>query len=90
MIEHNLDVIKTADWIIDLGPEGGPRGGEVIAQGTPEQVTRVKASHTGPLPGAAAGDPGKIPAYPRLLGARPGTKSRVEIPPQGEATRSLC
>ena len=47
MIEHNLDVIKTADWVIDLGPEGGPSGGGLVAQGTPEQVARVKASHTG-------------------------------------------
>ena len=47
VIEHNLDVIKTADWVIDLGPDGGDRGGELIAEGTPEQVAKVKASHTG-------------------------------------------
>ncbi|HRH81004.1 MAG TPA: excinuclease ABC subunit UvrA [Thiobacillaceae bacterium] len=47
VIEHNLDVIKTADWVIDLGPEGGEGGGEIIAQGTPEQIVRDKASHTG-------------------------------------------
>ncbi len=47
VIEHNLDVIKTADWIIDLGPEGGDKGGKIIAKGTPEQVAGVKASHTG-------------------------------------------
>jgi len=47
VIEHNLDVIKTADWIIDLGPEGGDKGGQVIATGTPEQVTRNKKSYTG-------------------------------------------
>jgi excinuclease ABC subunit A len=47
VIEHNLDVIKTADHVIDLGPEGGPAGGDVVARGTPEQVARVKASHTG-------------------------------------------
>jgi excinuclease ABC subunit A len=47
IIEHNLDVIKTADWIIDLGPEGGDRGGEVIAVGTPEQVAKVTKSYTG-------------------------------------------
>jgi len=47
VIEHNLDVIKTADWIIDLGPEGGDAGGRVVAVGTPEQVAQVAESHTG-------------------------------------------
>jgi excinuclease ABC subunit A len=47
IIEHNLDVIKTADWLIDLGPEGGAGGGQIIAQGTPEQVSKSKASFTG-------------------------------------------
>jgi excinuclease ABC subunit A len=47
VIEHNLDVIKTADWIVDLGPEGGERGGSVVAQGTPEEVARAAGSHTG-------------------------------------------
>ncbi|EGQ9883371.1 TPA: excinuclease ABC subunit UvrA [Vibrio vulnificus] len=46
VIEHNLDVIKTADWIIDLGPEGGQGGGEIIAQGTPEDVAQIEGSHT--------------------------------------------
>jgi excinuclease ABC subunit A len=46
VIEHNLDVIKTADWIIDLGPEGGEGGGEVVAMGTPEHVAHVPQSHT--------------------------------------------
>jgi len=52
VIEHNLDVIKCADWVIDLGPEGGEGGGAVIAQGTPEQVAKVKASYTGQFLGA--------------------------------------
>jgi excinuclease ABC subunit A len=47
VIEHNLDVIKTADWIIDLGPEGGSKGGYIVAEGTPEDVVKVKESHTG-------------------------------------------
>ena len=47
VIEHNLDVIKTADWIIDLGPEGGSRGGTVIAEGTPEAVAESPHSYTG-------------------------------------------
>jgi excinuclease ABC subunit A len=47
VIEHNLDVIKTADWIVDLGPEGGAGGGQIIAEGPPEQVADAPASHTG-------------------------------------------
>jgi excinuclease ABC subunit A len=47
VIEHNLDVIRCADWVIDLGPEGGAGGGRIVAQGTPEQVARVNASYTG-------------------------------------------
>jgi excinuclease ABC subunit A len=47
VIEHNLDVVKTADWVIDLGPEGGEAGGQIIAAGPPEEVARVGASHTG-------------------------------------------
>src|SRR5258706_479803 len=47
VIEHNLDVIKTADWIIDLGPEGGERGGNLVAAGTPEEICKVPSSHTG-------------------------------------------
>ncbi|MFZ1243612.1 MAG: excinuclease ABC subunit UvrA, partial [Azonexus sp.] len=47
VIEHNLDVIKTADWIVDLGPEGGDGGGRILVSGTPEQVAKCKGSHTG-------------------------------------------
>ena len=47
VIEHHLDVIKSADWVIDLGPEGGDRGGQVVAQGTPEDVAKAKGSFTG-------------------------------------------
>jgi excinuclease ABC subunit A len=47
VIEHNLDVIQSADWIIDLGPEAGEDGGQIVAQGTPEQVAATKGSHTG-------------------------------------------
>ena len=47
VIEHNLDVIKTADYIIDIGPEGGDKGGTIVAQGTPEQVAENKKSYTG-------------------------------------------
>jgi excinuclease ABC subunit A len=47
IIEHNLDIIKVADWIIDLGPEGGDRGGELVIEGTPEELCKSKASYTG-------------------------------------------
>jgi excinuclease ABC subunit A len=47
VIEHNLDVIKTADWLIDLGPEGGSGGGKIVAEGSPEKITQSSASHTG-------------------------------------------
>ena len=63
IIEHNLDVIKTADWVIDLGPEGGEAGGKVVAQGTPEQVMRSRRSFTGQ-------------ALAKVLPARPGTSGR--------------
>jgi excinuclease ABC subunit A len=47
VIEHNLDIIKSADYVVDLGPEGGEEGGEVVARGTPEQIARAKNSFTG-------------------------------------------
>jgi len=47
IIEHNLDIIKVSDWIIDLGPEGGDRGGELVGEGTPEQLCHVDGSYTG-------------------------------------------
>jgi excinuclease ABC subunit A len=61
VIEHNLDVIKMADWIIDLGPEGGEAGGQIVVQGTPEQVAQCAASFTGQylrrvLPGMSSGN----------------------------------
>ena len=62
LIEHNLDVIKLADWVIDLGPEAGDRGGEVVAAGRPEEVAQLEKSHTGRwlrtvLPGLVRRDP---------------------------------
>ena len=60
IIEHNLDIIKRADYIIDLGPEGGDEGGTIVATGTPEEVAKVPASYTGkylgPVLGAGPGD----------------------------------
>jgi excinuclease ABC subunit A len=58
VIEHNLDVIKTADWIIDLGPEGGEGGGRVVAEGPPEKIARVAGSHTGQFLGRLLARPG--------------------------------
>ena len=81
VIEHNLDVIKTADWIIDLGPEGGPEGGEIIACGTPEEVARIEHSHTGrhlaPLLGVRErpSRPAKSARQPRS--PRPGAPGRA-------------
>ena len=68
VIEHNLDVIKTADWLIDMGPEGGSRGGTVIAEGTPEQIAANPRSYTGeflrPHPGGPRGAGRRGPAEP--------------------------
>lgn len=65
VIEHNLDVIKTADWIIDLGPEGGEAGGRVIATGSPEDVAEVKASYTGQFLKKLISSRGKVPVVAR-------------------------
>jgi excinuclease ABC subunit A len=67
VIEHNLEVIKTADWIIDLGPEGGDGGGEIVAAGTPDDVVRVKRSYTGQF---------LAPVLARDVGAK--RKKRIE------------
>ncbi len=65
VIEHNLDVIKVADWIIDLGPEGGDGGGQIIAEGTPEQIAVISASHTGQyLKGRLSGKPPLVDSPP--------------------------
>jgi len=64
VIEHNLDVIKTADWVIDLGPEGGHRGGTIIASGTPETIAATPASHTGQFLGKLLSPPGKPKGKP--------------------------
>src|SRR5213593_700896 len=71
VIEHNLEVVKCADWIIDLGPEAGEAGGEVVAIGTPEEITRVKHSHTGKFLRSVLGSAGASPA---VRGAPPRTQ----------------
>jgi excinuclease ABC subunit A len=79
VIEHNLDVIKTADWIIDMGPEGGSGGGTVVAEGTPEEVATNRASHTGqflrPLVGAA-------PRTRRPAAKKAATKAAQQVAPK--------
>ena len=72
VIEHNLEVIKCADWIIDLGPEAGEAGGEVVAVGTPEEIARVKHSHTGKFLRDVLGSAGASPA---VRGAPPRTRA---------------
>ena len=75
MIEHNLDVIKTADWLIDMGPEGGAGGGNVVAAGTPEDIAAHPASFTGrylkPLLPASAAGSGGTASLPRPRRAAP-------------------
>jgi len=83
VIEHNLDVIKTADWVIDLGPEGGAGGGQIIATGTPEEVAKQRGSHTGrflkPLLGSGAA--AKAPSTTK----RKATKGKVKTKPKAKA-----
>ncbi len=78
VIEHNLEVIKTADWVIDLGPEGGDKGGEIIAEGTPEQVAKEPRSYTGGYLGPLLAKTGGAdqPALAKLGKARAGTSKR--------------
>jgi excinuclease ABC subunit A len=77
VIEHNLDVIKTADWVVDLGPEGGTGGGRVVAEGTPEAVAAVAESHTGAF-------------LRRILGERVTAKSHKQAasPPAAPAAKT--
>ena len=71
VIEHNLDVIKNADWIIDMGPEGGNGGGRVVAEGTPEQVAAVAESHTGRFLGPVLERSARTPGRADRRRARP-------------------
>jgi excinuclease ABC subunit A len=77
VIEHNLDVIKTADWIVDLGPEGGDGGGRIIASGTPEDLAKVKGSYTGRY---LARFLAKRPAPVAAAKAKPAKPSRKTAP----------
>ena len=78
VIEHNLDVIKSSDWVVDMGPEGGSGGGTVLAEGTPEQVARVEASYTGQFLGRV------LPEGDR--GVRPTTTVAAAVSPRTRAT----
>jgi excinuclease ABC subunit A len=93
VIEHNLDVIKTADWIVDLGPEGGARGGQIIAEGTPEDVAAIAGSATGEyLARVLRGEP-LVPlsdvtfAEEAGRAARPGTNGRTSAATSGPPSR---
>ncbi|MDQ6922289.1 MAG: hypothetical protein M3170_11880, partial [Candidatus Dormibacteraeota bacterium] len=77
VIEHNLDVLKTADWLIDLGPDGGDRGGELVAVGTPEEVAQNAASHTGRYLRPVLERAGRLrPPRPE----EPARRRRVKVP----------
>ncbi len=98
VIEHNLDVIKTADWVIDLGPEGGDRGGRIVASGTPEQVARTEGSHTGRFlarvlagrlsaspPARTAGKSARAAVAKPAPAARPVAKASAKAKPAAKA-----
>jgi excinuclease ABC subunit A len=74
VIEHNLDVIKSSDWVIDLGPEAGDLGGKIVAEGTPEQVSQCEASHTGRALRSVIESRGRSPG----TRATPRTRTRVK------------
>ena len=76
VIEHNLDVIKTADWVVDLGPEGGHRGGQILATGTPEQIAANPASHTGHFLAKL------LPASKAAKGSKPAAVAKPDVLPQ--------
>jgi len=87
VIEHNLDVIKTADWIIDLGPEGGARGGRIVGAGTPEAIAKVKGSATGEyLARVLRGEP-LVPLSDVTFAEAAGRVRAVAVPfdPEAEA-----
>jgi excinuclease ABC subunit A len=81
VIEHNLEVIKCADWVIDLGPEGGARGGEIITEGTPREVARAKRSYTGQyLARYFAREKGRAPYHGKKPRVRSALRERARVP----------
>jgi len=101
VIEHNLDVVKTADWVIDMGPEGGSGGGVIVAEGSPEEIAAVEGSHTGvflrhvlagvPLPGAAAVKPKPKPRRKAVAAAGGAQRARAsQAADQSTRTRTAA
>ncbi|MGO1318532.1 MAG: excinuclease ABC subunit UvrA, partial [Cellulomonadaceae bacterium] len=92
VIEHNLDVIKNADWVIDMGPEGGSGGGMVVAEGTPEQVARIEASHTGGFLADLLGDGVPLAEAPAATGkgAPPARPRKAAKGRRGAATNAAA
>ena len=85
VVEHNLDVVKTADWIIDLGPEGGDGGGQIVVAGTPEQVAQCGASYTGQALAERAAARRRPSGRSRSPRKRPAAKPRSA--PEGSVPR---
>jgi excinuclease ABC subunit A len=88
VIEHNLDVVKTADWVVDLGPEGGDGGGRIIAEGTPEDIAAMPQSHTGRFLAKTLGTeakPTRPAPSPRAEAPRPPTKAEKLAAKKAEA-----
>ncbi|HXX91076.1 MAG TPA: excinuclease ABC subunit UvrA [Acidimicrobiales bacterium] len=87
VIEHNLDVVKTADWIVDLGPEGGERGGRVVAEGSPEEVAVTPGSHTGAVLGPVIGAVAGRTRGTAAVGKASGTRGRGKTAARATTTR---
>jgi len=94
VIEHNLDVIKNADWVVDLGPEGGNGGGRVIAEGTPEQVALIEESHTGrflaPILARSARSPGRPTGISPTKAAAAKAVSKRAVPKKAAAKKAAA
>jgi excinuclease ABC subunit A len=94
VIEHNLDVIKNADWVVDLGPEGGNGGGRVIAEGTPEQVALIEESHTGrflaPILARSARSPGRPTGISPTKAAAAKAVSKPAVPKKTPAKKTAA
>jgi excinuclease ABC subunit A len=80
MIEHNLDIIKTADWVVDIGPEGGRHGGRLVAMGSPESVAAVSTSHTGRYLAPLVGTPTPAAATPGPAAGEGARRGRARKP----------